>query len=192
MGGRRDWNRHVCVPRALTVSSRLFQAETPIEEFVPTPAFPALQYLESVDQGGVAWRAGLRTGDFLIEVTGHQLISEQPAGRPHPRVRRTGERQRRGEGGSPAGGLPDPPGRKPSPHEGRVRVPKIRDQPDPEERCLAGRSHRSEDEPETSMILCVCVCVWFVFCSSAPSETCSQHLADASIQVHDRRPGRDR
>lgn len=46
----------------------LSEAETPIEEFAPTPAFPALQYLESVDQGGVAWRAGLRTGDFLIEV----------------------------------------------------------------------------------------------------------------------------
>ncbi|KAJ3596055.1 hypothetical protein NHX12_002464, partial [Muraenolepis orangiensis] len=30
-------------------------------------AFPALQYLESVDVEGVAWRAGLRTGDFLIE-----------------------------------------------------------------------------------------------------------------------------
>uniref|UniRef100_A0A672GIU9 PDZ domain-containing protein n=1 Tax=Salarias fasciatus TaxID=181472 RepID=A0A672GIU9_SALFA len=44
-------------------------AKDPIEEFAPTPAFPALQYLESVDQGGVAWRAGLRTGDFLIEVT---------------------------------------------------------------------------------------------------------------------------
>lgn len=45
-------------------------AQTPIEEFTPTPAFPALQYLESVDEGGVAWRAGLRMGDFLIEVTG--------------------------------------------------------------------------------------------------------------------------
>ena len=45
-----------------------FSAETPIEEFTPTPAFPALQYLESVDVEGVAWRAGLRTGDFLIEV----------------------------------------------------------------------------------------------------------------------------
>ncbi|KPP76612.1 hypothetical protein Z043_104027, partial [Scleropages formosus] len=44
------------------------QADTPIEEFTPTPAFPALQYLESVDEGGVAWQAGLRTGDFLIEV----------------------------------------------------------------------------------------------------------------------------
>lgn len=45
-----------------------FVAQTPIEEFTPTPAFPALQYLESVDEGGVAWRAGLRMGDFLIEV----------------------------------------------------------------------------------------------------------------------------
>ncbi|GAA6093414.1 SH3 and multiple ankyrin repeat domains protein 2-like isoform X2 [Tachysurus ichikawai] len=43
------------------------KADTPIEEFTPTPAFPALQYLESVDEGGVAWEAGLRTGDFLIE-----------------------------------------------------------------------------------------------------------------------------
>lgn len=52
------------------LTSLIIPAETPIEEFAPTPAFPALQYLESVDQGGVAWRAGLRTGDFLIEV-GH-------------------------------------------------------------------------------------------------------------------------
>uniref|UniRef100_A0A3P8V1R3 SH3 and multiple ankyrin repeat domains protein 3 n=1 Tax=Cynoglossus semilaevis TaxID=244447 RepID=A0A3P8V1R3_CYNSE len=50
------------------------KAETPIEEFAPTPAFPALQYLESVDQGGVAWRAGLRTGDFLIEVNGNDVV----------------------------------------------------------------------------------------------------------------------
>nr|XP_040024319.1 SH3 and multiple ankyrin repeat domains protein 3-like isoform X2 [Gasterosteus aculeatus aculeatus] len=48
--------------------------ETPIEEFTPTPAFPALQYLESVDVEGVAWRAGLRTGDFLIEVNGVNVI----------------------------------------------------------------------------------------------------------------------
>lgn len=53
-------------PRPL--SSLFVSAETPIEEFTPTPAFPALQYLESVDVEGVAWRAGLRTGDFLIEV----------------------------------------------------------------------------------------------------------------------------
>ncbi|XP_031438337.1 SH3 and multiple ankyrin repeat domains protein 3 isoform X2 [Clupea harengus] len=50
------------------------KAETPIEEFAPTPAFPALQYLESVDLEGIAWRAGLRTGDFLIEVNGVSVV----------------------------------------------------------------------------------------------------------------------
>ncbi|XP_032216083.1 SH3 and multiple ankyrin repeat domains protein 2 isoform X1 [Mustela erminea] len=50
------------------------KADTPIEEFTPTPAFPALQYLESVDEGGVAWRAGLRTGDFLIEVNNENVV----------------------------------------------------------------------------------------------------------------------
>ncbi|XP_047189199.1 SH3 and multiple ankyrin repeat domains protein 3 isoform X2 [Scophthalmus maximus] len=50
------------------------KAETPIEEFTPTPAFPALQYLESVDVEGVAWRACLRTGDFLIEVNGVNVV----------------------------------------------------------------------------------------------------------------------
>jgi len=49
-------------------------AQTPIEEFTPTPAFPALQYLESVDEGGVAWRAGLRMGDFLIEVSTRGIL----------------------------------------------------------------------------------------------------------------------
>ncbi|XP_071975196.1 SH3 and multiple ankyrin repeat domains protein 2 isoform X1 [Engystomops pustulosus] len=50
------------------------KADTPIEEFNPTPAFPALQYLESVDEDGVAWQAGLRTGDFLIEVNNENVI----------------------------------------------------------------------------------------------------------------------
>ncbi|XP_026101771.1 SH3 and multiple ankyrin repeat domains protein 2-like isoform X2 [Carassius auratus] len=50
------------------------KADTPIEEFTPTPAFPALQYLESVDEGGVAWKAGLRTGDFLIEVNQDNVV----------------------------------------------------------------------------------------------------------------------
>ncbi|XP_072321701.1 SH3 and multiple ankyrin repeat domains protein 2b [Eucyclogobius newberryi] len=49
-------------------------ADTPIEEFTPTAAFPALQYLESVDEGGVAWQAGLRTGDFLIEVNQENVV----------------------------------------------------------------------------------------------------------------------
>ncbi|XP_064169823.1 SH3 and multiple ankyrin repeat domains protein 2-like [Anguilla rostrata] len=50
------------------------KANTPIEEFTPTPVFPALQYLESVDEGGVAWQAGLRTGDFLIEVNQGSVV----------------------------------------------------------------------------------------------------------------------
>ncbi|KAM5138802.1 SH3 and multiple ankyrin repeat domains protein 2 isoform 1-T1 [Mantella aurantiaca] len=50
------------------------KADTPIEEFNPTPAFPALQYLESVDEDGVAWQAGLRTGDFLIEVNNENVV----------------------------------------------------------------------------------------------------------------------
>ncbi|KAM6973377.1 SH3 and multiple ankyrin repeat domains protein 2b [Aplochiton taeniatus] len=50
------------------------KADTPIEEFTPTPAFPALQYLESVDEGGVAWQAGLRTGDFLIQVNQDNVV----------------------------------------------------------------------------------------------------------------------
>ena len=59
----------VCVcERVQCVCDPVIAAQTPIEEFTPTPAFPALQYLESVDEGGVAWRAGLRMGDFLIEV----------------------------------------------------------------------------------------------------------------------------
>ncbi|XP_015447041.1 SH3 and multiple ankyrin repeat domains protein 1 [Pteropus alecto] len=59
-------------PSVFVSSVRLSQ--TPIEEFTPTPAFPALQYLESVDEGGVAWRAGLRMGDFLIEVNGQNVV----------------------------------------------------------------------------------------------------------------------
>lgn len=62
-------------------------AETPIEEFTPTPAFPALQYLESVDVEGVAWRAGLRTGDFLIEVRPLAVLALQEGrGLPAPEL----------------------------------------------------------------------------------------------------------
>uniref|UniRef100_A0A4W3GLJ7 PDZ domain-containing protein n=1 Tax=Callorhinchus milii TaxID=7868 RepID=A0A4W3GLJ7_CALMI len=65
------------IPAPPLPNSRLpsfLAAQTPIEEFTPTPAFPALQYLESVDEGGVAWRAGLRMGDFLIEVNGQNVV----------------------------------------------------------------------------------------------------------------------
>lgn len=76
--------------RLSTISLFLPAADTPIEEFTPTPAFPALQYLESVDEGGVAWQAGLRTGDFLIEVRGGLLPANQRQG--------GGETGRRAEG----------------------------------------------------------------------------------------------
>uniref|UniRef100_UPI00358ED9ED SH3 and multiple ankyrin repeat domains protein 3-like isoform X2 n=1 Tax=Myxine glutinosa TaxID=7769 RepID=UPI00358ED9ED len=44
------------------------------ETFEPTKTFPALQYLEKVDKGGVAWRAGLRTGDFILEVNEKNVV----------------------------------------------------------------------------------------------------------------------
>lgn len=37
--------------------------------FVPTPEIPALQYFEGVDMNGMGMRAGLKPGDFLLEVT---------------------------------------------------------------------------------------------------------------------------
>uniref|UniRef100_A0A2K6S5E0 SH3 and multiple ankyrin repeat domains 3 n=1 Tax=Saimiri boliviensis boliviensis TaxID=39432 RepID=A0A2K6S5E0_SAIBB len=50
------------------------KAETPIEEFTPTPAFPALQYLESVDVEGVAWRAGLPACLSQVNGVGHKQV----------------------------------------------------------------------------------------------------------------------
>ncbi|CAG5113931.1 Oidioi.mRNA.OKI2018_I69.chr2.g8021.t1.cds [Oikopleura dioica] len=46
----------------------------PIAEFTPSPAFPAVQYLESVDPKGPAYEAGLRDGDFIIEINGISII----------------------------------------------------------------------------------------------------------------------
>uniref|UniRef100_A0A8D2LTJ7 PDZ domain-containing protein n=1 Tax=Varanus komodoensis TaxID=61221 RepID=A0A8D2LTJ7_VARKO len=72
---REDRTKRLFRHYTVAFSLSLFpSAETPIEEFTPTPAFPALQYLESVDVEGVAWRAGLRTGDFLIEVNGVNVV----------------------------------------------------------------------------------------------------------------------
>ncbi|TKR57334.1 hypothetical protein L596_030822 [Steinernema carpocapsae] len=38
--------------------------------FQPTPMVPALQFFEGVDMSGMAMRAGLRPGDFLLEING--------------------------------------------------------------------------------------------------------------------------
>ena len=37
-------------------------------KFSPTPELPALQYLDRVDKGSVADRAGLKPADFILEV----------------------------------------------------------------------------------------------------------------------------
>ena len=37
-------------------------------KFTPTPQVPALQYIGSVEKEGAADMAGLKSGDFLLEV----------------------------------------------------------------------------------------------------------------------------
>lgn len=39
-------------------------------DFVPTPLVPALQFFEGVDMSGMAMKAGLRPGDFLLQING--------------------------------------------------------------------------------------------------------------------------
>ncbi|CAL1544527.1 unnamed protein product, partial [Lymnaea stagnalis] len=43
-------------------------------DFTPTPEYPALQYLDSVDPGSQADRAGLKGGDFIIEINGENVV----------------------------------------------------------------------------------------------------------------------
>ncbi len=45
-----------------------FLVATKAMKFQPSPNVPALQYVGNVDQGGCADLAGLKTGDFIIEV----------------------------------------------------------------------------------------------------------------------------
>jgi SH3/ankyrin repeat-containing protein len=42
---------------------------SPLMELQPSERCPALQYLDDVDQGGVADMAGLRKGDYLLAVS---------------------------------------------------------------------------------------------------------------------------
>lgn len=44
------------------------KADSPLMELQPSERFPALQYLDDVDENGVADRAGLRKGDFILAV----------------------------------------------------------------------------------------------------------------------------
>jgi SH3/ankyrin repeat-containing protein len=45
------------------------KAMSPLMELQPSERCPALQYLDDVDQGGVADMAGLRKGDYLLAVS---------------------------------------------------------------------------------------------------------------------------
>lgn len=42
---------------------------SPLMQLKPSSKCPALQYLDDVDPGGVADMAGLKPGDFLLEVS---------------------------------------------------------------------------------------------------------------------------
>ncbi|XP_055952700.1 SH3 and multiple ankyrin repeat domains protein 2-like isoform X1 [Argiope bruennichi] len=46
------------------------KATSPLMERQPTEFWPSLQYLDDVDKGGVAEMAGLKKGDFLLEING--------------------------------------------------------------------------------------------------------------------------
>ncbi|XP_071569443.1 uncharacterized protein Prosap isoform X6 [Temnothorax nylanderi] len=51
------------------------KATSPLMELTPSAKYPALQYLDDVDQGGVADLAGLRKGDFLIQINGEDVMT---------------------------------------------------------------------------------------------------------------------
>ncbi|XP_078662646.1 uncharacterized protein LOC144906335 isoform X4 [Branchiostoma floridae x Branchiostoma belcheri] len=49
------------------------EALNPNVPFTPTLAHPALQYMESIDPNSVAERAGLKKGDFLLQINGEDV-----------------------------------------------------------------------------------------------------------------------
>ncbi|XP_066603694.1 SH3 and multiple ankyrin repeat domains protein 2 isoform X2 [Prorops nasuta] len=51
------------------------KATSPLMEMTPSARYPALQYLDDVDRGGVADMAGLRKGDFLIHINGEDVTT---------------------------------------------------------------------------------------------------------------------
>ncbi|XP_059079130.1 uncharacterized protein LOC131877469 [Tigriopus californicus] len=49
------------------------KAASPLMEMIPSEKCPGLQYLDDVDPGGVADMAGVRKGDFVLEINGHDV-----------------------------------------------------------------------------------------------------------------------
>lgn len=56
------------VIRIFCISANAGDAKLPISSFVPTPQQPAIQFFEKVDPGSVADKAGIKAGDFVLEV----------------------------------------------------------------------------------------------------------------------------
>ncbi len=46
------------------------KAASPLMDMIPSEKCPGLQYMDDVDEGGVADAAGVKKGDFLLEVSG--------------------------------------------------------------------------------------------------------------------------
>ena len=42
--------------------------------FQPTPSFPALQFLDSIEKGSNADKAGLKQNDYVLEVRSFKLL----------------------------------------------------------------------------------------------------------------------
>ncbi|XP_014240790.1 SH3 and multiple ankyrin repeat domains protein 3 isoform X2 [Cimex lectularius] len=66
------------------------KATSPLMELTPLNRFPALQYLDDVDEGGVADMAGLKKGDYLLAINGENVTA---ASHEHvvDLIRRSGE-----------------------------------------------------------------------------------------------------
>ncbi|GIX75020.1 SH3 and multiple ankyrin repeat domains protein 2 [Caerostris darwini] len=66
------------------------KATSPLMERQPTEFWPSLQYLDDVDKGGVAEMAGLKKGDFLLEING-QDVSQASHERVVAIIRQSGD-----------------------------------------------------------------------------------------------------
>lgn len=57
-------------PHLTVLGTVLADVDAQPVELRPTATYPALQFFEGVDMSGMAMRAGLRPGDFLLEING--------------------------------------------------------------------------------------------------------------------------
>ncbi|XP_076370230.1 uncharacterized protein LOC143256640 [Tachypleus tridentatus] len=66
------------------------QSTSPLMERQVTDNWPSLQYLDDVDRGGIADLAGLKKGDFLLEING-QDVSQAPHEKVVAIIRQSGD-----------------------------------------------------------------------------------------------------